>query len=181
MSQKKRFLLTILSVLVITGSIFTFNFYSEKNLVDNNLYGPSLLTESETKKLVLREGYLDRIDSFGMSTAGPIYRVVFGIAKDKREKALWVNKDIVHSVYMDEGISKEDVLQIVSDRNINEPFDIELIYISKTIELEKGVYWFVKNKDKYLFIDFKDRNKIYERKSLEKVKQELIDKYKNNN
>ncbi|KJR45476.1 hypothetical protein UF75_4152 [Desulfosporosinus sp. I2] len=50
------------------------------------------------------------IDSISMSTAGPIYRLVIGKDKNGRSVAVWVDNDIVYSIYMDQGISKDKVV-----------------------------------------------------------------------
>jgi uncharacterized protein YpmB len=120
--------------------------------------GPELLSEPETRGVV--KGQIAHIDSISLSTAGPIYRLVMGRDQDGRSKAIWVSKEIVYWIFMDQGITKDKALQLGKEKDLEGIYKTQLVYIPKLIEsndgLQEGVYWWIKGKGKTLFISFKN-------------------------
>lgn len=69
--------------------------------------GSDLLSEDETIALVRRETPVVGVTSLDLQTCGPIYRVVRGKTDDDREIVVWVGKEVVSHVHLDE-VTTED-------------------------------------------------------------------------
>jgi uncharacterized protein YpmB len=145
----KRIVPILFTVLVVVGCV---------NVNKGTKVGPELLTEAETKKLVINQGIINTIDSISMSTAGPIYRLVIGKDKNGSSIAVWVDKNIVYSINMDQGLSKDEVLELSEKKGLTGAYETQLVYVPKIIEenegLAEGVYWWVKGKGKSISFNF---------------------------
>jgi len=72
--------------------------------------GPNLLPEEDAKSLVLSLGVLADITESYLQTSGPIYRVLRGHDQSGRDRFVWVDLRVVHSVLADSGASREEIL-----------------------------------------------------------------------
>ena len=88
---------------------------SSATALDNLRVGPNLLSEDETVSLVLRETPLREVESVGLQTCGPIYRVVRGKTENDREIVVWVSDGIVGNAYLDEVTSKQQAIRQTTD------------------------------------------------------------------
>lgn len=121
--------------------------------------GPNLLSESATKRLVVKCGELVSVESVELQTSGPIYRVVFGQDKDGNHKAVWVGREIVYSVLLSSGISEQEASVKAKEIGIEGPYRTKLIYVPvglQDIGKPEGVYWWITGQEKDAFIRFTD-------------------------
>lgn len=88
----------------------------------------------------------------------PIYRLVIGKDNNGRSVAVWIDKNIVYSIYMDQGISGDKVLELSEKKGLIGAYETQLVYVPKFIAasggLSEGVYWWVKGKGKTMLFNF---------------------------
>lgn len=134
--------------------------------------GPGLVSEEETAKIAKDQGGIAQIDSIEMSTAGPVYRVVFGTDLHGRKLAVWISSSVVFKEELDKGISKEQAIGIALKKGFNSQSDIQLIYLPEIINnhpalknTSSRVFWWISTPEAEadsIYIDFYNGNIAYE-------------------
>jgi uncharacterized protein YpmB len=97
-----------------------------------------------------------------MSTAGPIYRVVYGRDANGEERAVWISDKLVFTETLKSGVCREQAWQTARDKGFDNNTELQLIYIPENISEivpTGGVFWwFIKSKNepsqKSLYLNF---------------------------
>lgn len=137
--------------------------------------GPRLLSETETKKLVTSQAGLTSVTALDMSTAGPVYRVVFGVDANNIRKVIWVSDHIEYQENLDKGISREDAMKIARKKGFDDSAKIQLIYVSPEAKQKtyrqisnssNNVFWWIRTPEAeithQMFLNFYDGTVVYE-------------------
>ncbi|MGD0153336.1 MAG: hypothetical protein ABSC17_06195 [Thermacetogeniaceae bacterium] len=135
--------------------------------------GPNLLSEADTIKLAKEQAKLLTVDKVEMDTAGPIYRVVFGLDANNVRKVIWVSDHIEYQENLDKGISREDAMKIARERGFDNNTGIQLVYIPQKAKQiaslrnsPSNIFWWVRTPDAeithQLFLNFYYGTVVYE-------------------
>jgi len=110
-----------------------------------------------------------------MSTAGPVYRVVFGVDANNIRKVIWVSDHIEYQENLDKGISREDAMKIARKKGFDDSAKIQLIYVSPEAKQKtyrqisnssNNVFWWIRTPETeithQMFLNFYDGTVVYE-------------------
>ena len=137
--------------------------------------GPELSSEYEAINLAKEKVGLTDINSVELTTAGPIYRLILGKDNTQQEKAVWVDKSIVFSINLKDGVSRHQVQEVLRQQNLDSLDQLQLIYVPDNIKnsihsyLKKSssnIFWWAKSSNgeviKQIFFDFYDGSVVFE-------------------
>lgn len=124
--------------------------------------GPKIVSEEQAAKIAKEDANLLDINSIEMSTAGPIYRVVYGKDANGEERAVWISDKLVFTETLNSGVCREQAWQTARDKGFDNNTELQLIYIPENISEivpTGGVFWwFIKSKNepsqKSLYLNF---------------------------
>lgn len=143
--------------------------------IANRRTGPILLSEHEAINLAREKAGLIDINSVELTTAGPIYRLILGKDSSKQDMAVWIDKDIVFSINLKEGVPRSQIQELLLQKSFDNSYQIQLIYVPNSVKsmihtyLKKSsgnVFWWISSfnveKNHQMFIDFYDGSIVYE-------------------
>ncbi|MTI46580.1 MAG: hypothetical protein FH761_01965 [Firmicutes bacterium] len=150
--KKSKFIIFTLIIIIAFLSIY--------------VYFTRLLPKPLAGGLAIITGEVNSIQEISTTTTGPIYRCVIGKDYKDKKKAVWISYKVVHSVSLEQGISKENALKIAHKKGIENVKDIQLTYIANiegmSQNISEGVYWYIRdNKNKTILIEYNTGNIKY--------------------
>ena len=126
--------------------------------------GDVIASEEKTIEIAKEHAGIVHVERLEMSTAGPIFRVVFGTDKDGVKKAVWISKSVDFIEELTAGISRVDAISIAMNKGFTNLDEIELAYFPEgrdhpALNQSTGrVFWMIRSGDGFdnyeLFIDF---------------------------